>query len=124
MPLRDAFIGQIAINARDLPRAVQFYRDILGFRFLFEAPGMAFFEVGGVRLMLGTPEKPEFDHPASIMYYRVPDLRETRKILGQRGVSFVSEPHLVARMPDHELWMAFFRDPEGNLLSLMSEFKP
>ncbi len=121
MPLRHSTIGQIAVNVHDLSGAVIFYRDILGMRFLFETPSMAFFDVNGVRLMLGKPEKPEFDHPASIIYYKVTDLRETHKALVAKGVTFEAEPHLVARMPDHELWMAFFRDLDGNFLALMSE---
>ncbi len=121
MPLRHATIGQIAVNVHDLSRAVAFYRDTLGLKFLFEAPSMAFFDLNGIRLMLGKPEKSEFDHPASIIYYNVPDVRETHKELVSKNVTFESDPHLVARMPDHELWMAFFKDLDGNLLALMSE---
>jgi len=121
MPLRHSTIGQIAVNVHDLPRAVNFYRDILGLKFLFETPSMAFFDLNGVRLMLGKPEKPEFDHPSSIIYYKVTDLRETCKSLTAKGVAFESKPQLVARMPNHALWMAFFRDLDGNLLALMSE---
>jgi catechol 2,3-dioxygenase-like lactoylglutathione lyase family enzyme len=116
-------IGQIAVNVHDLPRAVAFYRDTLGMRFLFEIPQAAFFDCGGVRLMLGTPERPEFDHPASILYYRVDDLPASFEALRARGVRFEDEPHLIARMPDHELWMTFFRDSEDNLLALMEERK-
>lgn len=115
-------IGQIAINVRDLQRAVAFYRDTLGMQFLFEAPGgLAFFDVGGVRLMLGVAEKPEFSHPASILYYTVPDINAAHEILTNRGVTFMDEPHLIAKMPDHELWMTFFRDSEDNVLALMEE---
>ena len=121
MPLRHATIGQIAVNVHDLSLGISFYRDTLGLKFLFEAPSMAFFDIDGIRLMLGKPEKPEFDHPASIIYYKVRDLRETHKRLVSKNVIFESDPHLVARMPDHELWMAFFKDPDGNLLALMSE---
>jgi methylmalonyl-CoA/ethylmalonyl-CoA epimerase len=115
-------IGQIAINVRDLQRAVAFYRDTLGMRFLFQAPGgLAFFDVGGVRLMLGVAEKPEFSHPASILYYKIPDIGAAYETLTRRGVTFIDEPHLIAKMPDHELWMAFFRDSEENVLALMEE---
>jgi methylmalonyl-CoA/ethylmalonyl-CoA epimerase len=114
-------IGQIAINVRDLKRATTFYRDTLGMRFLFEAPNLAFFDCGGVRLMLGAPEQPEFDHPASVIYYRVADLQQAYQLLQARGVQFQGAPHLIARLPDHELWMAFLRDSENNLLALMSE---
>ena len=115
-------IGQIAITVKDLGRAVAFYRDTLGLRFLFEAPPkMAFFDCGGVRLMLGVPEKPEFDHPASVLYYKVGDIQAAWKSLSEAGADLRSAPHLVARLPGHELWMAFFRDTEGNTLALMSE---
>lgn len=114
-------IGQIAINVKALDRAVAFYRDTLGLKFLFEAPKLAFFECGGVRLMLGTAEKPEFDHPGSILYYKVADIAATHARLRAAGVTFEAEPHLVARLPRHDLHMAFLRDTEGNLLALMSE---
>jgi predicted enzyme related to lactoylglutathione lyase len=115
-------IGQIAINVRDLERAVTFYRDTLGMRFLFQAPGgLAFFDASGIRLMLGVPERPEFDHPASVLYYRVPDITAMYTALQGRGVAFLDEPHLIAKMPTHELWMTFFRDSEDNVLALMEE---
>jgi catechol 2,3-dioxygenase-like lactoylglutathione lyase family enzyme len=117
-----AEIAQIAIAVKDLPGAVTFYRDVLGLPFLFEAPpNLAFFDCGGVRLMLTVPEKPEFDHPASIIYYRVTKIQDSADVLKSRGVVFESEPHLIARMPNHDLWMAFLRDPERNLVGLMSE---
>lgn len=117
-----AAIGQIAVNASDIPRAVAFYRDALGMRLLFEAPPkMAFFDAGGVRLMLSLPETAEYDHPGSILYFRVDDIEAMHATLAERGVRFAGAPHLVARMPDHELWMAFFKDSEGNTLALMSE---
>jgi len=115
-------IGQIAVNAHDIPRAVKFYRDALGMRFLFEAPPkMAFFDCGGVRLMLSLPENADFDHPGSVLYFRVNDIDQTHATLKERGVNFVDAPHLIARMPDHELWMTFFKDSEGNTLALMAE---
>jgi methylmalonyl-CoA/ethylmalonyl-CoA epimerase len=115
-------IGQIAINVRDLRRAVAFYRDTLGMRFLFQAPGgLAFFDCGGVRLMLGVAEKPDFSHPASVLYYKVPDIGAAYETLISRGVTFLDEPHLIAKMPNHELWMTFFRDSEENVLALMEE---
>jgi methylmalonyl-CoA/ethylmalonyl-CoA epimerase len=114
-------IGQIAVPVRDLERSVQFYRDILGMRFLFQVPKMAFFDCGGVRLMLSIPEAEEFDHPASIIYYRVDDIGGTFEALQGRGVRFEAEPHRVTDLGDHELWMAFFRDVNENLLALMSE---
>ena len=122
--LSQSRIGQIAVVVQDLDRAVAFYRDTLGLRFLFQAPPkLAFFDCGGVRLMLDVPEEAEFKHPASILYYKVDDIQGTWATLRDRGVDFRDEPHLVARMPDHELWMAFFRDTEGNTLALMSEVR-
>ncbi len=114
-------IGQIAITAHDIPRAVGFYRDVLGLPLLFEMPKMAFFDAGGVRLMLSLPEEERFDHPASIIYYRVGDLDAAHARLVAVDVSFERPPHLVAKMPDHELWMAFCDDSEGNTLALMEE---
>ncbi len=116
-------IGQIAINVHDTGRAVAFYRDQLGMKFLFAAGQLAFFDAGGIRLMLDKAEKPEFDHPASILYFKVPDIRQAHATLAERGVKFEDTPHMIARMPDHELWMSFFRDSENNLLALMSEVR-
>jgi methylmalonyl-CoA/ethylmalonyl-CoA epimerase len=117
-------IGQIAINVRDLQRATAFYRDALGIRFLFQAPGgLAFFDCGGIRLMLGVAEKSEFDHPTSILYYKVDDISAAYETLRSRGVTFIDEPHLIAKLPTHELWMTFFRDSEENVLALMEERK-
>jgi methylmalonyl-CoA/ethylmalonyl-CoA epimerase len=96
----------------------------LGMRFLFEAPPkMAFFDCGGVRLMLSLPETPEFDHPGSVLYFRVDDIDQAYATLKERGVDFKDKPHLIVRMPDHELWMTFFKDSEGNTLALMAEKK-
>ena len=120
--LSSATIGQASINVHDVERAVAFYRDTLGMRFLFQAgPKMAFFDCGGVRLMLAVPEKPEFDHPSSIFYFKVGDIQAVAATLQSRGVQLEGPPHMIAAMPDHDLWMAFFRDSEGNLQALMSE---
>ena len=115
-------IGQIAVVVRDLPRAVAFYRDTLGLRLLFEAPpGLAFFDCAGVRLMLTLPDAPDAGRMASIIYYAVDDIAAAARALAERGVAFETEPHVVARLPLADLWMAAFRDPSGNLLELMSE---
>jgi catechol 2,3-dioxygenase-like lactoylglutathione lyase family enzyme len=114
-------IGQIAINVYDVARATAFYRDVLGLRLLFSAGNLVFFDCGGVRLMLDRAEKPEFDHPSSILYFTVPDLAAAHRQMKQGGARFEDEPHLIARMPKHELWMTFFHDTEKNLLALMSE---
>ena len=117
-------IGQIAMVVQDVPRATAFYRDRLGMRFLFEFPGLAFFDCGGVRLMLSRAEKPEFDHPGSVLYFKVDDIDAAHAELTARGVTFIDKPHLIAKLPDHELWMAFFSDSEGNTLALMNEKRP
>ena len=115
-------IGQIAVVVHDVPRAVAFYRDTLGMRFLFDAPPkMAFFDCGGIRLMLSLPEGAEFDHPGSIIYYGVEDIHAAAAALTARGVVFDTAPHIVARLPHADLWMGFFRDPDGNVLAVMSE---
>jgi predicted enzyme related to lactoylglutathione lyase len=115
-------IGQIAMNVRYLDRAIAFYRDALGLRFLFRAPpALAFFDCDGQRLLLDKPQDKEFDHPGSILYFSVDDIRQVHQMLVSRGVVFRREPHLVAKLPDREVWMAFFDDTEGNTLALMAE---
>ena len=115
-------IGQISVVVKDLPAAIAFYRDVLGMTFLFEAPPqMAFFDCAGIRLMVGVASAPEYDHPASIIYYVVDRIEEAAAILKGRGVHFDHEPRLVARLQTADLWLAAFRDPSGNWLQLMSE---
>jgi methylmalonyl-CoA/ethylmalonyl-CoA epimerase len=106
---------------KDVERATAFYRDVLGMKFLFAYPGLAFFDCDGTRLMLSRPEKKEFDHPSSILYFRVSDIQGAYHTLRERKVEFEDEPHIVARMPDHDLWMSFFRDPDDNIFALMAE---
>ena len=117
-------LGQIAINVHDLDRATAFYQDILGLPLLFTTPALAFFDCGGVRLMLSPPEKPEFDHPGSVLYFTVSDIASAHRQMLGRVVHFEDAPHLIARMPTHDLWMTFFRDPDQNLLALMCEMPP
>ena len=116
-------IGQISIRVHDVERAIAFYRDALGLEFLFDAGQLAFVMCGDVRLMLTKPERDEFDHPSSTLYFRVGDIDAARDELSARGVQFDDEPHLIAKMPDHELWMTFFRDPDRNLHGLMSQVR-
>jgi methylmalonyl-CoA/ethylmalonyl-CoA epimerase len=113
-------IAQLAVIVHDLERATRFYRDVLGLPLLFRAPGLAFFRCGGVRLMLAPPERPAHDHPGSIVYYRVADIEAAHAHLRSQ-VAFESPPHRVHRDAQHELWLAFFHDSEGNLLALFSE---
>jgi len=115
-------IGQIGLSVSDLDRAVTFYKDSLGMKFLFRAPNLAFFDCGGIRLMLDPLENTK-DRFNSILYFRVANLDEAYSGLQAKGVVFVDKPHLIARMPDHELWMTFFRDPDQNVLALMSEVR-
>ena len=114
-------IGQISVNIYDIDRATAFYRDVLGLPLLFQAGGMSFFDCGGVRLMLAKAERPEFDHPGSILYFKVPDIQAAHKKLVEHNVHFESQLGLIARMPDHDLWIAAFRDTEKNYVALMSE---
>jgi len=114
-------IHQISIRTQDTPRAVAFYRDTLGLKLLFQAPpALAFFDCGGVRLMLA-PAEPEFDHQGSVLYFAVEDIKATHTALAAAGAKFRSEPHMVAKLPDREVWLADFVDSEGNVLALMSE---
>lgn len=114
-------IGQISIVVKDVERATAFYRDVLGLKFLFNAPSMAFFDCGGVRLMLGTASSPEYDHPSSILYFRVADIQAGYQRLVEKKVEIISAPRLIAPMADHDLWMTAFKDGEGNVHQLMSE---
>ena len=117
-------IGQIAVPVGDIDRAIEFYRDVLGMRFLFKAPpGLGFFDCAGVRLMLDAPAKAQGRAGSSIIYYKVPDIMAAFETLTSRGVHVEAKPHLIAKLPDHDLWMAFFRDPDENLLALMSEVR-
>jgi methylmalonyl-CoA/ethylmalonyl-CoA epimerase len=115
-------ITQIAINVHDVDRAANFYQDKLGMRLLFKAPpSLAFFDSDGIRLMLSPPAKPEFDHPSSIIYFKVTDIQEATRTLTERGVVFDEQPNKVANMGTYDLWLAAFRDSENNVLALMSE---
>lgn len=114
-------LGQIAMRVRDPDRGLAFYRDVLRLPLLFVAPPLSFFDCGGVRLMLTLPSAPEYDHPGSILYFRVPEIQAAHAELAARGVRFNQPPQRVARLPDHDLWLAFFADTEGNTLALMDE---
>jgi len=121
--LRIQAIGQIAINVHDTNRAVEFYRDVLGLKLLFIAGQLAFFDCGGIRLMLSPPSSPEYDHPSSILYFKVDDIQSAHARLKSLNVKTEGEPHLVAKLPDHDLWLSGFHDSEGNVLELMSEVR-
>ena len=115
-------LGQIAISVDDLARAKDFYQNSLGMKFLFEAGHLAFFRCGDIRLMLTTPENAG-PRGGTILYYKVADIHATYEALRQRGVAFIDEPHLIAKMPDHDLWMVFFKDTEGNTIGIMCEVR-
>jgi methylmalonyl-CoA/ethylmalonyl-CoA epimerase len=118
-------IGQIALTVADLEEAKTFYRDVLGMKIMFEAGTMAFFQCGSVRLLIGAAEpgaeKPAAGMNGTILYFRVQNIESVNGQLKEKGVKFVQEPHLVARMKSHDLWLASFEDPSGNVLELMSE---
>lgn len=113
-------IGQVAVTAHDVDRASAFYRDVLGMKHLFSIPIASFFDCDGIMLMLTLPSKPEFDHPSSIIYFNVDDIHKATETLLARGVHFEEKPNFVADMGAYDLWMAFFRDSENNLLALRS----
>jgi len=115
-------IGQISVNVHDFDRAVAFYKETLGIKHLFSVPGrMAFFDCSGLRLMLAIPERPDLDHPSSILYFKVKDIEAAHAALVSRGVHFETKPMLVAPMETYDLWLAEFRDSENNVLALMCE---
>jgi methylmalonyl-CoA/ethylmalonyl-CoA epimerase len=115
-------LGQVALTVKDVARSVGFFRDAVGLRFLFSAgPTLAFFDLGGVRLMLSAPEGEFTPGSSTVLYIKVRDIDASFREMRDRGVHFVDEPHLIASMPDHDLWMTFFRDPDGHTLALMCE---
>jgi methylmalonyl-CoA/ethylmalonyl-CoA epimerase len=115
-------IGQIGITVRDVAEAKNFYQNILGMKFLFDAGSMAFFQCGSIRLMVGLAEEP-VSPQGTILYFRVAEIQPVFAQWKAQGVEVLVEPHLVAKMPDHDLWMAFLQDPSGNTLALMSEMQ-
>lgn len=118
--LSQSRIRQIAIVCKDVARATAFYRDVLGLRFLFSAgPNLAFFDCDSVRLMLSAAEGEASG--TSVLYYLVTDIQAKQAALSASGVQFVGDAHMIARMPDHELWLAEFRDSENNVMALMEE---
>jgi predicted enzyme related to lactoylglutathione lyase len=115
-------IGQIAVVVSDVAKATVFYRDVLGLKFLFPAgPNLAFLAAGGVRIMLSTPQGHGEPGKNSILYFKVKDIEATHAAVVSRGAANERPPQLTAKMPDHELWIGFVRDPDGNLVGLMEE---
>jgi len=118
-------IGQVAVVVSDVAKATAFYRDVLGLKFLFEAgANLAFLQVGGARIMLTTPQGHGEAGKNSILYFKVAgDITEAHAAIVARGAVSERAPQLTAKMPDHELWIGFVRDPDGNLVGLMSEVR-
>lgn len=114
-------VGQIGVPVKNLQSAVSFYQDALGLTLLFQTDTMAFFECNGLRLLLSLPEKEQYANSSSVIYFQVENIKETYHDLIGKGVSFIDEPHLVAKMGQTETWMTFFKDTEGNTLALISE---
>jgi methylmalonyl-CoA/ethylmalonyl-CoA epimerase len=124
MNLANAKIGQLLIPVDDLAKAIAFYRDVLGLPFLFEAPPqMAFFDCGGVRLLVGVPPAGQTAQRGSAIYFRVAEIGAVFTTLREHGTPFSAEPHVVHRAQNMELWLAEFQDPFGNQLALMSEVR-
>src|SRR3954470_5956088 len=119
MPFGVSHIGQIAFATADVDRAEAFYRDALGLRRLYRFGDLTFFDCAGVRLMIEKAHAPENIANASVIYFRCADIALAMRELEHRGVTFSSKPHLIAKMDDHDLWMAFFTDPDGHTLALM-----
>jgi methylmalonyl-CoA/ethylmalonyl-CoA epimerase len=114
-------IVQLHIRCDQVPRAVAFYRDVLGLPFLFESGGLAFFQCGPTRLMLSRPEPGQPDHPGSIVYFGTDDIHAAHRALVERGAAVLSDPHVVAKLPDRDVWLCDWHDSEGNLMCLMEE---
>lgn len=114
-------LGQVAVNVKNVKRAVKFYRDVIGLQLLFEMDGLAFFPCEDIRLLLSLPEKEEFNHPSSILYFKVDNIKEEVLRMQKAGAIFLDEPHHVGTMGNIAIWMAFFKDAEGNTHALMME---
>ncbi len=120
--LAESRIAQIAIVCKDVERAKAYYRDVLGLPYLFDAPpGLSFLQCGSIRLMLARAEGDAGG--TSTLYFLVSDIEHTAQRLNDRGAK-IGPPHFIAKMPDHELWLAEFRDSEGNVMALMEEKRP
>lgn len=117
-------IRQVALTVGDIDAALGFYRDILGLKFLFRAgPGLAFLDADGIRVMLSTPQGAGAVGANSTLYFKVSDIVSTHAALVARGATDERPPQLTAKMPDHELWIGFLRDPDGNLVGLLEELR-
>ncbi|GAB0170226.1 VOC family protein [Lysinibacillus sp. CTST325] len=114
-------VGQIGIPVKELNRAIHFYKEKLGLSLLFNTDSMAFFDCNGLRLLLSLPEKDEFIYSSSIIYFQVENMSKTYEDLVNKNVTFIDEPHVVAKIGQTETWMVFFKDTEDNTHAFMSE---
>ena len=115
-------LGQVALSVSDVAGSTAFYRDAIGLRFLFAAgPSLSFLDLGNARLMLSAPEGEFTPGSSTVLYMKVADITASYDAMRGRGVEFIDAPHLIAPMPDHDLWMTFFKDPDGHTLGLMCE---
>jgi methylmalonyl-CoA/ethylmalonyl-CoA epimerase len=123
-PVSPSRIRQVAVPVDSIEDATAFYRDVLGLRFLFDAPpALAFFECGGIQLMLAGPEA-QGPHGATqhpVLYYDVPDIKSAHAHLESGGAPNVEKPHVIARMNGREIWISAVSDGQGNLVQLMSD---
>jgi methylmalonyl-CoA/ethylmalonyl-CoA epimerase len=113
-------IGQIAITVGDLTRAKDFYQNVLGMKSLFDAGHSSFFQCGDVRLMISATDNPG-PRGGTILYFKVDDIHATYASLKEQKIELLQEPHLVAKMPDHDLWITFLKDPDKNTIGVMCE---
>jgi catechol 2,3-dioxygenase-like lactoylglutathione lyase family enzyme len=116
--LRNRKLVQVALTSRDLDRSRSFYRDTLGLTLLFEVGGMLFFDLGGIRLLIGT-ENSLGQPGGSVLYFDAPDIDTLAPALEQKGVTFIGPVQILQRTESHELKLRIFRDPDGNPLALM-----
>jgi len=114
-------LGQISLTVDDVDKAEAFYGGALGLRKLYRFGELLFFDCAGVRLFIDRGNSRPFVPASSVLYFRTPDIALAARELNARGVVFTDAPHLIAPMEDHDLWMAFFKDPAGNALALMHE---
>jgi catechol 2,3-dioxygenase-like lactoylglutathione lyase family enzyme len=123
MPAELTGILQVAIPVRDIRRASHFYREVLGFRFLFEGPNMAFFDCAGVRLYLDANQGPAQPGDNTLLYFRTSAMEQQAALFQERNVTIFREPHVIASMPHQDIWLMWIRDSEENLLGIMEERK-
>lgn len=114
-------VGQIGVPVKNIESAIEFYKEKLGLPLLFNTDRLAFFQLNDLRIMLSLPEKEEFAHPSSVIYFQVESLKDKYEELLKKGVTFIDEPHIVGKMGNTEIWMAFFQDTEGNTHAITSE---